>query len=286
MKTLVINADDFGYCPKRNQGIIDCYLKNAITNATLLVNALYVEHAVDLALKHGLPLGLHFNITEGKPVSSIERINSIIDSKNGLFLGKFGLREALLNNKTNQEHILIELNAQIDRFKQLTGKNPTHVDGHHHIHVHSQVVKVFASVLSQQGINATRLPKEKIEFFSDFTDEQFEFYKSVINDSEVAIDVFNSCEIRYTEGFLGMSIMGNRMNEARIRESLEKLFKTSESVEIMCHPGYRSEPFIGGCDSSLGPDEFSQSKDREHELNVLCSESLHKFYASLRISQF
>lgn len=280
MKNLIINADDFGYCPNRNQGIIDCYLKGGITSATLMVNALYAKHAVDLAVKHGLPLGLHFNITEGKPISSIDMISSIIDSKNGLFLGKFGLREAFLKDCINQDHVLIELNAQIDKFNELTGCNPIHVDGHHHIHVHPQVVKVFSNILAKRGIKATRLPKENIEFFNDFTEEQLKFYRSVISDSDLASQVFDLLGIRYTNGFLGMSIMGKRMNEIRIKQSLEILFQSCESVEIMCHPGYRSQPCIGGCDSSLGPDEFSQSQDREHELEVLCGEILKDFYTS------
>ena len=41
-------------------------------------------------------------------------------------------------------------------------------------------------------------------------------------------------------------------------------------IELMCHPGYPSDSFIGGCGTGQ-PDEFSQSNDRQHEFNILSS---------------
>ena len=41
------------------------------------------------------------------------------------------------------------------------------------------------------------------------------------------------------------------------------------TFELMTHPGYCSIPGSGGCGD--GPDDFSQSKEREHEMHVLRS---------------
>jgi len=38
IKYLIINADDFGYCPKRDKAIIDLFKKNFISSTSLLVN--------------------------------------------------------------------------------------------------------------------------------------------------------------------------------------------------------------------------------------------------------
>ncbi len=49
------------------------------------------------------------------------------------------------------------------------------------------------------------------------------------------------------------------------------------SIELMVHPGFvckASEP--GGC--GTGPDEFSMSTDRQHEMNVLSHEALCGFF--------
>lgn len=46
---LVVTGDDFGYCPRRNQGIVDCFLAGGISNVSLLVNASAAKEAADLA---------------------------------------------------------------------------------------------------------------------------------------------------------------------------------------------------------------------------------------------
>ena len=51
MAYLIINADDFSYCPERNIGIIEAFNSKSITSSTLLINSLYAEYAVKLALE-------------------------------------------------------------------------------------------------------------------------------------------------------------------------------------------------------------------------------------------
>ena len=56
-RKLFVTADDFGYCPNRNKGIIDCFLNGGITDTSLMVNANYTKQAAGLGLKHKLPIG-------------------------------------------------------------------------------------------------------------------------------------------------------------------------------------------------------------------------------------
>ncbi|KAG8146284.1 hypothetical protein E2320_012646 [Naja naja] len=48
---LIVTGDDFGYCPRRNHGIVECFLAGAISNVSLLVNGSAVSDAVQLAKK-------------------------------------------------------------------------------------------------------------------------------------------------------------------------------------------------------------------------------------------
>ncbi len=50
------------------------------------------------------------------------------------------------------------------------------------------------------------------------------------------------------------------------------------TVELMVHPGYPCDPIneVGGC--GCGPDDFSQSQDRLHEMHVLTSFDVLNFY--------
>lgn len=56
-KRLIVTADDMGYNVERNRGIIECFEKGGLTNASLMVNGVACEDAAKLALKHGLPTG-------------------------------------------------------------------------------------------------------------------------------------------------------------------------------------------------------------------------------------
>jgi hypothetical protein len=71
--------------------------------------------------------------------------------------------------------------------------------------------------------------------------------------------------------------MGSLMNIASLTSALCKAFSNENLVELMVHPGYSSSKNIGGCDISLGPDEFSMSSDRLHELVELSSVEFSDF---------
>ena len=55
---LIITADDFGYSEERDDGIVDCFMKGAISNVSLMVNGYSVETAVKKAKAVGLPMGM------------------------------------------------------------------------------------------------------------------------------------------------------------------------------------------------------------------------------------
>lgn len=52
------------------------------------------------------------------------------------------------------------------------------------------------------------------------------------------------------------------------------------TLELMTHPGYLTKD-VGGCGN--GPDDFSESLDREREINVLLDKRFSEFYRSSEI---
>jgi hypothetical protein len=50
----------------------------------------------------------------------------------------------------------------------------------------------------------------------------------------------------------------------------------------MCHPGYPSDRFIGGCGTGE-TDEFSQSNERQYEFNILSSIELKNLFNKYNI---
>ena len=282
-KYLIINADDFGYCPRRNQAIIDLFNQQAISSASLLVNGDYAQHACSLAHASRLPMGIHLNLTEGRPISQdLGHIRSLVDA-DGFMHGKIGLRDQLAQRAVHSEHIDHELKMQLQRFSELTGgQTPRHIDGHQHIHVHPMIVDSIARMANQFGIKYIRLPFDQM-LLSSGTDNPF--YQSILDQCTNAESVFDRHALIYPRYFFGMATMGNEFTLENVERCLKLLERSASQpilAELMCHPGYPSEPQRGGCGTG-SPDAFSQSIERQHEFNVLSSATVKKLFEQYHV---
>ncbi|XP_062999877.1 carbohydrate deacetylase [Elgaria multicarinata webbii] len=302
---LIITGDDFGYCPRRNQGIVDCFLAGAVSNVSLLVNGSAVTNAVQLARRHRIPIGLHANLSEGSPVCLALKEKSSLLNEDGFFHGKMGIRTALAEGLLNLSEVKQELKAQVDLFCELTGHLPHHMDGHQHVHVLPEIRQVFAQVLEDYGITYTRVPIEPDLPRCDWIDPTLmAFYLGVEKDSLNTVDVFRKHGIRWPDIYIGLSTMGKNMSVGNILSAIDNatvpylakedatsvpssLFLCPEqearavTIELMTHPGYPSLPPVGGCGE--GPDEFSQSWERLHELETLTDAELQSHYKTRNI---
>lgn len=141
-KYLIVNADDFGLSPKVNDAIIQAHRYGIVTSATLMANMPGFQHAVGLARQHkSLGVGLHVNLSSGKPLSPVHSVPSLVGPK-----GIFSNRRA----EWREEDIEREMRRQFERLVS-AGIRPSHLDSHHHIHL--EVPSVYASM--------NRLAKEK-----------------------------------------------------------------------------------------------------------------------------
>jgi hypothetical protein len=226
---LILNADDFGYCPQRNKGIIEAFRNDGISSATLLVNGLFAKDAVQLALENKLPLGLHFNITEGKPICNPLEILSLVN-ESGLFLGKFGLRDALDQSLVDVDHVswievlfFVEKNLVLYRLGlnwRLKLKNllifmvvyllmlmgisifmfikvkPLFYLGSilkfetTTFFFKTEICDTFSKTLKSFKIDFTRLPYEELN--NEISSDRKTFYESVLSDCNESIEVFSN----------------------------------------------------------------------------------------------
>ena len=146
VRRLIVNADDFGLARSVSTGIIDVYQAGQLSSTTLMVNMPGTEEAVDLAERHpGLGMGLHFNLTEGRPLTDAR---SLIDSDGVLRLRGELIRRSI-QGRVEPSEITRELTAQLDRFVSL-GLTPTHLDSHQHVHMVPTVFRAMAPVLRER----------------------------------------------------------------------------------------------------------------------------------------
>ena len=131
-RLLIVNADDFGQSKGINRGILRTHLEGILTSASLMVRW---PSAEDAARHAGtLDLGLHIDLGEwvfrdGKWISRYERVD----------LNDAGAVDA-------------EVYYQLEEFRRLTGRSPTHIDSHQHVHLHEPVLSVARQVADELSV--------------------------------------------------------------------------------------------------------------------------------------
>lgn len=121
---LILNADDFGYDKGINFGVIEAYQKGLLTSTTLMTNMPGAEHAGELKKENpGLGVGLHLNFSLKRPLTD----GKTLVKEDGEMI-KPDLLPA--DHIYDPVEVRKELEAQFNRFVELTGSLPTHMDSH------------------------------------------------------------------------------------------------------------------------------------------------------------
>jgi predicted glycoside hydrolase/deacetylase ChbG (UPF0249 family) len=117
VKLLVINADDLGYDPEIDRGILEAHARGLVTSATAMVETPFARAAL-AAAPATLGLGLHAVLAPGASAAEAEAT----------------------------------LRAQLARFEDLRGAAPTHLDSHRHAHAAPAVLDAFGAVALERGL--------------------------------------------------------------------------------------------------------------------------------------
>lgn len=182
---LIFNGDDFGASRGINDGILRSHTEGVLTSTSLMVNMPATEEAADLARDlPKLSVGIHVNFTnEGDdPVVDIADI----------------------------EACRTELHRQFDTFARLLGRQPTHIDSQHNVHLHEHLTPMFRELADGHGL-----------------------------------PLRGHSQARYFGNFYGQWD-GETHLEHISPESLEDMLvtRTKDSItEIGCHPGYLDPAF-------------------------------------------
>ena len=128
MRKVVIRADDLGYSEAVNYGIAKTVKEGLIKSVGFMTNMPYSEHGWNLIKDSDICLGQHTNICVGKPLTDPKFISSICD-ENGYFKSSKEYRNAKEDFVVLDE-VILEIEAQYQRFKEITGREPDYFEGH------------------------------------------------------------------------------------------------------------------------------------------------------------
>ncbi len=208
---LIVNGDDFGFSPGQNLGIIKAHKEGILTSTTALANGEYLLEGMEAAaLCPDLGIGVHLTMDLGKPVLPPLSVPSLVDEK-----GQFKKYQEHLPLVINHHELHAEWTAQIEKIRSL-GVEPTHLDGHHHLHLHKDVIAVTMRLAMEYDLPIRYLPlyhgEEEIELLKKHKIKMIQGLADFYNDT-VSEEYFLNFRSNHT-------------------------FHDGDTVELMCHPAY------------------------------------------------
>jgi predicted glycoside hydrolase/deacetylase ChbG (UPF0249 family) len=119
MKRLIVNADDFGLSPGVNRGVIRAHRDGILSSTSMMVDTPHSAEAARMSAAHAtLAVGLH-----------------VVIAAHGAVAGPAA-----------------EVERQLERFVELTGRQPTHIDTHHDVHRDERLLPALLSVAERHRL--------------------------------------------------------------------------------------------------------------------------------------
>ena len=264
-------ADDYGLSPGVNRAIRDLIVRGRLNATSVMVVGPSIGRDEVEALRAAAAssprcgIGLHVTLTA--PFRPLTMHFRPIDG--GMFPALAKLLRAGLFRQLDAEIIHAELMVQLAAFKEMFGRGPDFVDGHHHAQLFPQVRDAFLAAVKEaapsawvrQGGRARPLglgsPKA---LFLDILSAQFRTRAARAN-------------IAFNPGFAGAYDFSRQPDYGTLmRQFLDEL---PEGGLVMCHPGFVDETLV-----SLDP----LTGQREREYAFLAGEHFPSLLAANKVT--
>jgi chitin disaccharide deacetylase len=138
---LIVNADDVGASPTATDPAIAAFEAGLISSCSAMVWMPDSLRAAELARERGLPIGLHLNLT--LPFAATDVPSEVRDRQARLieYFENASWRDDI-DAQPPRKLLRQAVADQLDQFAA-TYRDRTHLDGHHHVHVHRVVLGVL-----------------------------------------------------------------------------------------------------------------------------------------------
>jgi len=263
MRQLVINADDLGADEGRNQGIFEAIESGSVTSASILVNGPGLKDVLAKVRRleeARVSLGIHLNLSEGKPLSRSLRL---LAGSDGRFLGKAATQRLLMQPRQAEleTEVRQEIDAQVRRLRE-AGITMHHLDGHQHVHVFPAVVLAAFEAAVDHGIPWVRIPDEAPppggdKPMSAALEAETRLFSGLAKEARTFLEAY---ALRATDHFFGLYWKGRL--DATVLEAMVQRLPDGLS-ELMVHPGR------GPSQPATAPFGSFSTPERERELQVL-----------------
>jgi len=221
-KYLIINADDYGFSEKTNQGIIEAYTKGGISDLSIMAVGTAFEDGIKRLKENSITTaGIHVCLT-----TDLRPLRMEYFPKNC-----FSLFKDIVLGRVKKRKIYAEIKAQIKKVKE-QGINISHIDSHEHVHMFLPITGVFMRIADEEKIPYTRYPNEKIDL--RFAKEPVNFIRSIMLKTMCFFSK-NTIKRKISGNFFGHFHSGS-ITKKDVQEWLRQM--PAKVNELGCHPGY------------------------------------------------
>jgi len=234
-RRLLVRADDLGICEAVNYGIAKAVSGGVCRSVGLMPNMPAAAHGVELLKHAGVSFGQHSNVCLGRPVCPPEKVPSLVRS-DGTFHTSREYRTAK-EDFVAAEDAVRELEAQLSRFRELTGGEPAYFEAH--AVQSANLSKALELVAERNGLRY---------FPAHFGPEPFAFGKTRVR-------MILPAEAMQPQGYDALSVF---------KERLASLPEDDVVTVYICHPGYLDRFLLKNSSLAVGrTDECAMLSDPE-----------------------
>ena len=277
-RNLIVNADDLGWTAGVNRGVAEAHRNGIVTSASLLANGAAFAEAVELVrAARGFGIGVHLNLSDGLPMAPRATVPTLLNDSGEFASGPDNLLLKIATRGLSLREVETEWEAQISKVRA-AGIEPTHLDGHKHVHMLPGLFEIALRLAKRHGIGAIRVSHEASSLRAALsTGEsrasvvlkqgvQARGLKLLARDAREKAD---RAGVSTADYFCGIAQTGELTKEgvARLLRSLPE-----GTTELMCHPGY--------ADEALEQTSTRLQGSREKEVRILTDKDIRNLVAS------
>lgn len=257
-KTLVINADDLGFAPGVNRGILETHRAGTLSSASMMVNTPAFAEAAALVREQAprLGVGLHFNLLVGRPLSAA---TALADPRTGEFFSLAELARRAFAVRIVASDVRTECDAQLSALMSV-GITPTHLDSHRHTHALQGILPAVLASARAAGVRIVRRPLDVPTFANPANSAKMLLLHGAWRVSARKLGSADRELIERSPAFRGLALQGIPDVEDRLLRLLDRL--PDGATELMVHPGY---------DDAVLAAQDNYRTQREREVAALCS---------------
>ncbi len=154
MKKIIVTADDYGMCDEVNKAILSCVDAGICKSFNVITNMQSIEIDSRYINDSNISIGLHWNVTAGKPTLPCEIVSSLCD-QNGKFWNVEQFQKKVRSGEINIDELDSELKNQYSIFYKLYGR-PIYWNTHQNSSFSMETMPLFSKTAKELNIPCTR----------------------------------------------------------------------------------------------------------------------------------